>query len=144
MIIKKSIYIYLYLFLITIILFNLYIKSNKNKVSEEKVSEEKVNKVKASIIKTLVRQSARWTAAADQDESPIIRLLHANYGAAYLWALRDIATNQEIEEVTNLNVLDLQKLVLETQDSATKNVSKICTDFTGDINEYLLKIAGDK
>ena len=40
-------------------------------------------------INTLIRQAARWSVAAQQDESPIIALLHANYGAGYLWALKD-------------------------------------------------------
>jgi hypothetical protein len=34
---------------------------------------------KVKTIRTLIRQSARWALAAQQDESPIIALLHANY-----------------------------------------------------------------
>ena len=51
---------------------------------------------KKSHIETLIRQASRWSVAAQQDDSPIIALLHANYGAGYLWALKDIATDQEI------------------------------------------------
>ena len=35
-------------------------------------------------IQIMVRQAARWSTAADQDESPMIAVLHANYGAGYL------------------------------------------------------------
>ena len=39
---------------------------------------------KVRTIRTLLRQSARWALASQQDKSPLIALLHANYGAGYL------------------------------------------------------------
>ena len=44
-------------------------------------------------IEKLVRQSARYAVAAQQDESPVIAILHANYAAAYLYALKEFATD---------------------------------------------------
>ena len=46
-------------------------------------------------IETLYRQSARWAVASDQDDNDIIRLLHANYAAGYLWAIKDIVSTEE-------------------------------------------------
>ena len=48
-------------------------------------------------IQKLTRQAARWSTAAAQDDSPLIAVLHANYGAGYLWALKDIATAKQIK-----------------------------------------------
>ena len=59
---------------------------------------EKDNKNMDEEIKTLVRQAARWSSAAKQDENPMIAVLHSNYGAGFLWALKDIATQEQIEK----------------------------------------------
>ena len=116
----------------------------KNKVADNNKSVNKsVNTVNHNAIKSLVRQAARWSVAAKQDKSPIISLLHANYGAGYLWALKDIATDQEIEQVANINILDFTKKITDIQDEATKRVSKGCPNFIGNMDPELLKIAGD-
>ena len=94
-------------------------------------------------IKVLVRQTARWAAAAQQDDSPIVALLHANYGAGYLWALRDIASDIEIKESTGVDILDFQKKIVDVQDASTKKVTGNCPEFIGDLDQYLLRIAGD-
>ena len=94
-------------------------------------------------IQKLVRQAARWSAAAQQDESPIIALLHANYGAGFLWALRDIASDKEITEATGINVPIFVKNITDVQDGATKRVTKACPEFVGDIDRYLLALGGD-
>jgi hypothetical protein len=93
-------------------------------------------------IKVLVRQAARWSTAADQDESPMVAVLHANYGAGYLWALKDIARDEEIEEVANI---DIKKFILEVtqaQDRATKKMAKICPKYAPD-RTYLTRIGGE-
>ena len=94
-------------------------------------------------IKTLIRQAARWSAAAQQDKSPLIALLHANYGAGYLWALKDIASDKEIYESTGIDVIKFKNKIINIQEIATKRVSGICPQFVGDIDKYLLLLAGD-
>ena len=98
---------------------------------------------KSQEINILIRQAARWSAA-DQDESPIIALLHANYGAGFLWALKDIATDQEIYNSSGIDVLKFKKTITDIQDKATKRVTKACPKFTGNINNFLLELGGDK
>ena len=51
-----------------------------------------------SIIQTLVRQSARWSAAK-QDKSVMIKVLHTNYGAGYLWALHEWANPEKSKKL---------------------------------------------
>tara|TARA_B100000700_G_C14455009_1_gene583411 strand:- start:120 stop:491 length:372 start_codon:yes stop_codon:yes gene_type:complete len=100
-------------------------------------------KTNKTYIETLIRQASRWSVAAQQDESPIIALLHANYGAGYLWALKDIATDQEIFENTGLDIIKFKKKIIDVQDAATKRVSRACPEFIGDVDKYLLSLGGD-
>ena len=95
------------------------------------------------IIKKLVRQTARWATAASQDDNPVIAVLHANYGAGYLWALKDIATKEEIENATNIDMNKFQKNVVDTQDKTNRKLVLLCPDFVKTDNPYLAKIGGE-
>jgi hypothetical protein len=70
-------------------------------------------------IETLVRQTARWSTASLQDESPLIKMLHANYGVAYASALRQVATDGEIYAATGINAHELEQHATAAQDAAT-------------------------
>lgn len=93
------------------------------------------------IITTLARQAARWTTAARQDVNPMIAVLHANYGAGYLWALRDIFTDSEIEEA-GIEILKLRNEIIKTQDSITINLTKLCPKYAPP-SSYLTNIGGE-
>jgi hypothetical protein len=95
------------------------------------------------VIYTLLRQSARWAVAAQQDKSPIIALLHANYAAGYLWALKDIATDSQIKSATNIDILPFTKKITDIQDMSTKKVSKNCPEFLEFIDKELATMGGD-
>jgi hypothetical protein len=92
-------------------------------------------------IKTLLRQAARWTVASKQDKNPIIAMLHANYGAAYLYSMYDIASPEEIVK-SGIDINKFRSEILLTQDEATKNMVKICPDVQPD-KSYLTEIAGE-
>ena len=96
-----------------------------------------------SNIKKLLRQSARFATAAQQDESPIIATLHANYAAAYLWALKDIATAREVHKNTGVDLKTFEEHILNVQDMVSKKVVQKCPDFAGDVDLYLSSIAGE-
>lgn len=93
----------------------------------------------------LVRQIARWIMAANQDESPLVALLHANYAAGYLWALKDIYSANDILALTGVNIDRLEKSVVNAQDSATRKVIEKCPQFTSITasDKYLAVIAGE-
>lgn len=95
-------------------------------------------------IAILVRQASRWSLASEQDESPIIALLHANYGAGYLWALEDIASDEEIKRATGINFNEFKTKIINIQDKATKKVTMLCPNFSEDLDEYLITIGGNK
>ncbi len=77
-------------------------------------------------IRILYRQSARYAYAAEQDESPIISVLHANYGAGYLFALKDIARSEDFEKVVGEDMLTFEKRIVGIQDKATRKLAEKC------------------
>jgi hypothetical protein len=93
-------------------------------------------------IQILVRQAARWSTAADQDISPLITLLHANYGAGFLWALKSVASVDQIERATGIDAVLFEQEIVAAQDAATKKVLKICPSF-GPSSSYLTKLSGE-
>lgn len=99
-------------------------------------------KYKTETIKILVRQAARWATASLQDNNSMIAVLHANYGAGYLWALFDIATTSEIEKVTNIDILKFRGAIIDAQDNATKKMAQLCPSYAPELS-YLSKIAAE-
>jgi len=94
-------------------------------------------------IKTLIRSCSRWSLASLQDKSPLIAILHANYGAGYLWALQEIFTDSQIREATGVDIKVFTKMITDIQDYATRNLAHICTPFIENLDPSLLKIAGE-
>ena len=98
---------------------------------------------KKNMTNKLIRQCARWAVASEQDKSPLIALLHANYAAGYLWALKDIVSDVEIKQYTNIDILDFETKIVNIQDLATKKVSSACPEFASHLNMELLKYSGN-
>ena len=94
-------------------------------------------------IQTLTRQAARYATAAQQDQSPIIATLHANYATGYLNALKDIATPRQINQNTGIDVKKFEEHILNIQDMVSKKVVQVCPEFAGEIDLYLSTIAGN-
>lgn len=120
------------LYCIIIILVYLFITNS---------TDEQYNKGK--IIKTLVRQAARWSTAAKQDNNSMISVLHANYGAGYLWALRDIASDEEIKDATGVDILKFQNEIIQIQDDVTMKMGKLCPKYAPE-ESYLTKFGGER
>jgi len=95
-----------------------------------------------NIIHKLSRQAARWAVAAQQDKSPLIAILHANYAAGYLWALKDIATDSDIKRVTGIDLNTFENEIVTIQENATKKVIRSCPNFAP-TKTFLTKIAGE-
>ena len=93
-----------------------------------------------SPLSIMARQAARWSTAADQDQNAMIALLHANYGAGYLWAMQDIATSSEIEKITGVNWKKFRAAILASQDKATRRLARLCPGFSPK-KTYLTRIA---
>lgn len=96
---------------------------------------------KAEIIKTLIRQASRWSVAAQQNGNAMIAVLHANYGAGYLWALESIALSSEIEAATGIDYVKLRDTIIQVQDNATRKLAALCPGYLP--NTELARIAGE-
>lgn len=96
-----------------------------------------------SNIKKLLKQSAKYATTAQQDNSPIVATLHANYAAGYLWALKEIASEKQIHQNTGVDLKVFEEHILNIQDMVSKKVVQKCPEFAGDIDLYLSSIAGD-
>jgi len=92
--------------------------------------------------KKLVRQAARWSTAAKQDKNAMIAVLHANYGAGYLWALKDIIKTDIIEKKTKIDMSEFEDEIVKIQDEATQNMAKMCPEYAPE-SSYLTSLAGE-
>ena len=101
------------------------------------------NGTSKSTIDKLVRQAARFATAAQQDESPLVSVLHANYSAGYLWALKDIATPKQIHNATGVDIQKFEEHILNVQDMVTKKTTETCPEFAGNVDIYLAEIGGE-
>lgn len=93
-------------------------------------------------IQTLVRQAARWSTAAKQDDSSMIAVLHANYGTGYLWAVKDIATDDQIAKAAGIDIRKFENEIIKIQDQATVRMSQLCSDY-GPEPSYLTTLGGE-
>lgn len=96
----------------------------------------------SKIIQVLSRQAARWSTAAKQDKNTMIAVLHANYGAGYLWALKDIASSEQIKAATGIDILKFEREIVSIQDEATMKMAKICPKYAPK-KSYLTKFGGE-
>jgi hypothetical protein len=102
------------------------------------------DKYKSHIISRIMRGSARWALASKQDKSPLVAVLHANYGCAYLWALKDVFNDYEITAATGIDVIQFQNKITDIQDTATKRMTNLCPAYASGIQDNILSgIAGE-
>jgi hypothetical protein len=90
-------------------------------------------------IRILYRQTARYAVASLQDESPVIKSLHANYAMGYLMALKDLATTDQFARATGDNLLSFERKIAGIQDASTVNLVGDCPDLIPDVDPVLLR-----
>ena len=130
-----SLYFFIEIVLCCILIYMILLKHKKPLIST--IQTESLN--------TLIRGCARWAIASKQDTSPLISLLHANYAAGYLWAIKDIYTGEEIYKLTGMNIINFQNEITSLQDNATRKVTNRCPMFAKELleNKDLLHLAGN-
>lgn len=83
-----------------------------------KSAEPQINYIQI-IVKKLMKNAIKWTAMAKQDSEPLMALVHANYGAAYIYSLRDsIGVKQIVNYFPDFE--QYEKEIMDTQDLAAK------------------------
>ena len=90
-------------------------------------------------IRILYRQTARYAVASLQDDSPVIKSLHANYAMGYLMALKDLATTEQFARATGDNLLSFERKIAAIQDASTVNLVGECPDLMPDVDPGLLR-----
>jgi hypothetical protein len=90
-------------------------------------------------IRILYRQTARYAVASLQDDSPVIKTLHANYAMGYLMALKDLTTTEQFARATGDNLLSFERKIAEIQDASTVNLVGECPDLMPDVDPVLLR-----
>lgn len=96
------------------------------------------------MIKKLIRSSSRFSSAAQQDLNPLIKVLHANYGAADMFSLKNLFSEKEIEEVLGSEEIrkKYEEKIIKNQDKSTKEAVKECPKFTSAL-DFLSELAGE-
>ena len=90
-------------------------------------------------IRILYRQTARYAVASMQDDSPVVKSLHANYAMGYLMALKDLATTEEFSRATGDNLLSFERKIASIQDASTVNLVGDCPDLIPEGDPGLLR-----
>lgn len=107
-------------------------------------NNNKIDNEKKEMIHKLIKQISRWASAAKQDNSPLISVLHANYGVGYLYAMQSIFTQKEIEVILGSEEIrkDFEDEIINIQDYATKKAVKECPQYSS-IIDFLSELAGE-
>jgi hypothetical protein len=90
-------------------------------------------------IRILYRQTARYAVASAQDESSVIKTLHANYAMGYLMAIKDIATASDFKRATGTDMVLFESKITRIQDSSTVNLVSECEELIPDEDPVLLR-----
>ena len=92
-------------------------------------------------IRILSRQAARWAAASAQDSNALIAVLHANYGAGYLWAIKDILQDDDdFKQVTDVGLFEFEQRIVAQQDRATRSLIEQCKTAVPTMDTELLRV----
>jgi hypothetical protein len=77
----------------------------------------------------LVRNAARWSAAAEQDASLLMGLIHANYAAAYLQVLKESHEGAALDAAAApVTFVELEAQVMAVQNRLQARISEACPD----------------
>ena len=116
----------------TLFFFLLILRVLFKPFKQQNIDHERINK--------LVRQTARWATAADQDTNPYIANLHATYAMGYLMALRDSYSDTIINEEAKIDIRQLDTQINKIMDSALQKLATVCPEGNPK-NRFLAAIA---
>lgn len=91
----------------------------------------------------LIKQSAKYAIIAQQDASPVMSVRHANYAVAYLQALKEIGSDNQIHNATGIDVKKFKEHIFNVQEMTTKKTVDRFPDYAGNSDMYLSEIAGN-
>lgn len=83
-----------------------------------------VSSLANSKVKELIRSCLQLLEASKQDSNSVIRLAHANYAQGYFNAAKLLQKDEEIEEATGIDVVQLQEELDSAQKEAMRSIAK--------------------
>jgi hypothetical protein len=70
-------------------------------------------------------------------------MLHANYAAGYLWAIKDIVSSEKFKEITGEDFNKFESHIVDIQDASSKELIEKCSDLVFIKNGNVSKDAKD-
>jgi hypothetical protein len=125
---NASIILWLLLILFVLLAFVNFFKSYKTRYHNDLTTA----------VKILYRQCARWALASTQDESDIIKNLHANYAMGYLMAIKDIVSCTQFKKITGQDLYTFEDRIVKVQDKAAKKLVETCQELDFSNDEILM------
>ena len=83
-----------------------------------------MNKFGDMKIREIMRSCKQLIEASKQDSNSVIRLAHSNYAQAYLNVARMLQTDEELFEITGVELNALQDELDDAQKDAMRSVGK--------------------
>jgi hypothetical protein len=80
-------------------------------------------------LRTIVNSAAQWSAIADQDESPVVRLMHVLYAQGNLNAARAIASDDDIEAACGFELDAFARTLQQQQAACIRAMASACPSF---------------
>lgn len=81
----------------------------------------------------LIKEASRWGMTSEQDESPYLALIHANYAVAYARAAREAAPETDIAKKLHVDLSELVSQLSDVQEKAVRRLSRVCPDAVPDM-----------
>ena len=101
----------------------------------------KRNSTEVTTIKNLFKKSAKFAINAQQDTTPFLAVMHANYAHGYLQAIKELATEKQLKVITGIDIEKFEEHILSVQESVTQKVIQKCPEFAGNVDIYLTAIS---
>lgn len=76
--------------------------------------------------KQLIKDSARWAAVSQQDQNPMLALVHATYAMAYINLARETFSDKELIQLSGTDTEELHAFIVRCQETAAKSVGTAC------------------
>ena len=76
--------------------------------------------------RALIREAAQWSTISQQDSNPMLAVIHATFGQAYLNVARRLHTDSEIEDAGNLKVEEFAATLQVNQQQAVQKLLTLC------------------
>ena len=77
-------------------------------------------------VKTLVKDAAKWAAVAQQDQNPLMGLVHATYAMAYINVAREMFSAKDLQTLCGIDTDELYTMINHTQEQTAQQVGTQC------------------